>query len=155
MGVYIMPCGYVTEKKVGKNAKIFKIMSEKMLDTEEERLNDSVPLELLIKYLVAERKKLQTELGKERAYIEELEDELSSVRKKLKLCEDSYNNYKISHKVFYDGISKEDGIQATKFEYDYMKAKLSKEVKKWQKQRDELLCTLKKYSDILNYYELI
>lgn len=121
----------------------------------EESLNESVPLETLIKYLVQERKELQTELGKERAYIFELEEKLNSLQSKLNRLSCDFEHYKKSHKKFYDEISKDEGVQEIKFEYDFKKAKLNNEVKRWQAQRDSLLATLKKYSDLLNYYELL
>ena len=117
----------------------------------EERLNDLVPLETIIKYLRIEKeqllkqnKALQVQLGQERAYSEELEDTIT----KLKL---QINNLKLNNKEWSKDIKREETYNNLKNQL----ALANKRIKSLKNLRNDLIGESYKYKLILHEDNLI
>lgn len=123
-------------------------------------MNNEVPAETFLKYLIRDNKilkkensELKEQLGKERAYIEELEEKINSLENTLMQERRNYNEYKIEHKKFYKSIKKEDAYKEIREEFENKEKKRKEKISELNKKLEILMFNAGKWQDKIKLYE--
>lgn len=109
-------------------------------------MNKDIPDGEIIKWLCKDNLKLLNEIKQLKEVISKQSKEYVDLCKKLKHSEKIYNNYKKQTKVFYDGITKEEGFKEIIKE---LKNSRKQELISLRKQRDDLMYICGKYARLL------
>lgn len=124
----------------------------KMVENKKRLCVNDIPNETLLKCAIRDNKMLLEKIRNLEADKEELQKEVNVCKKRLTQKEQEFANWKRNSKLFYNGISKEEGIAETlKVLKDYKK----EELRSLRKQRDDLLFKVGQYAQMLQKHNLL
>lgn len=123
-------------------------------------MNNEVPAEAFLKYLIRDNKILKKEnsilkeqFGKDNSYIEELEERIKEKENEIMLLRQTLNEFKIDGKRYYKEMKKEEMYQEIENKFNTKKEKYKTKISELEKKLEISRYSAGKFWDKIKEYE--